>query len=86
MIWEILVYQNRLIITIPPFGSSFRLPLTSLIMRGEVEMNQLRIGNLTVAVPIIPGGMGVGISLSGLAAVALLLPAAAHSGQPEYHQ
>ena len=31
-------------------------------------MNELRIGNLTVAVPIIQGGMGVGISLSGLAA------------------
>jgi NAD(P)H-dependent flavin oxidoreductase YrpB (nitropropane dioxygenase family) len=33
-----------------------------------MEMNELRIGNLTVAVPIIQGGMGVGISLSGLAA------------------
>ncbi len=31
-------------------------------------MNELRIGNLAVAVPIIQGGMGVGISLSGLAA------------------
>lgn len=31
-------------------------------------MNELRIGNLTVAVPIFQGGMGVGISLSGLAA------------------
>jgi len=30
-------------------------------------MKGLRIGNLTVAVPIIQGGMGVGISLSGLA-------------------
>jgi nitronate monooxygenase len=31
-------------------------------------MKGLRIGNLTIAVPIIQGGMGVGISLSGLAA------------------
>ncbi len=31
-------------------------------------MKSLKIGNLSVAVPIIQGGMGVGISLSGLAA------------------
>src|SRR5665647_2956477 len=31
-------------------------------------MKVLRIGNLTIAVPIIQGGMGVGVSLSGLAA------------------
>jgi NAD(P)H-dependent flavin oxidoreductase YrpB (nitropropane dioxygenase family) len=31
-------------------------------------MNGLKIGGLTVAVPIVQGGMGVGISLSGLAA------------------
>ncbi len=31
-------------------------------------MNPLRIGNLVVAVPIVQGGMGVGISLSQLAA------------------
>lgn len=31
-------------------------------------MNGLKIGNLTIAVPVIQGGMGVGISLSGLAA------------------
>jgi NAD(P)H-dependent flavin oxidoreductase YrpB (nitropropane dioxygenase family) len=31
-------------------------------------MNPLRIGNLAIPVPIIQGGMGVGISLSGLAA------------------
>lgn len=31
-------------------------------------MNELRIGNLVIAVPVIQGGMGVGISLSGLAA------------------
>jgi len=30
-------------------------------------MNQLKIGNLTIQVPIIQGGMGVGVSLSGLA-------------------
>ena len=32
------------------------------------KLNALRIGNLTARVPIIQGGMGVGISLSGLAA------------------
>ena len=31
-------------------------------------MKQLKIGNIAVAVPVIQGGMGVGISLSGLAA------------------
>ena len=31
------------------------------------KMNELKIGNLTAKVPIIQGGMGVGISLSGLA-------------------
>jgi nitronate monooxygenase len=31
-------------------------------------MKALNIGNLTIAVPVIQGGMGVGISLSGLAA------------------
>ena len=31
-------------------------------------MKSLKIGNLTLAIPIIQGGMGVGISLSGLAA------------------
>src|SRR5512147_991001 len=30
-------------------------------------MNRLRIGDLSIPVPIIQGGMGVGISLSGLA-------------------
>ena len=30
-------------------------------------MNQLRIGNITINLPIIQGGMGVGISLSSLA-------------------
>ncbi len=33
----------------------------------KIKMKVLRIGNLTIAVPIIQGGMGVGISLSGLA-------------------
>lgn len=31
-------------------------------------MNELKIGSLSIAVPVIQGGMGVGISLSGLAA------------------
>jgi NAD(P)H-dependent flavin oxidoreductase YrpB (nitropropane dioxygenase family) len=32
------------------------------------EMRGLRLGNLNISVPVIQGGMGVGISLSGLAA------------------
>lgn len=32
------------------------------------KMNPLRIGNLVATVPVVQGGMGVGISLSGLAA------------------
>jgi nitronate monooxygenase len=31
-------------------------------------MDELKIGNLTVKIPIIQGGMGIGVSLSGLAA------------------
>ena len=31
-------------------------------------MNELKIGNLSIPIPVIQGGMGVGISLSGLAA------------------
>jgi NAD(P)H-dependent flavin oxidoreductase YrpB (nitropropane dioxygenase family) len=38
-----------------------------LVYNNILEMNSLRIGNLSVKVPIIQGGMGVGISLSGLA-------------------
>ena len=36
---------------------------------GETEMKiePLMIGNLTAHVPVMQGGMGVGISLSGLA-------------------
>ena len=30
-------------------------------------MRTLKIGNLSISIPIIQGGMGVGISLSGLA-------------------
>jgi nitronate monooxygenase len=39
------------------------LPLIKI----KLKMKGLRIGNLAIAVPIIQGGMGVGISLSGLA-------------------
>jgi len=34
----------------------------------NLRMKSLKIGNLEIAIPIIQGGMGVGISLSGLAA------------------
>ncbi|HWR58514.1 MAG TPA: nitronate monooxygenase, partial [Thermodesulfovibrionales bacterium] len=35
---------------------------------GSISMPELRIGHLTATLPIVQGGMGVGISLSGLAA------------------
>ena len=38
-----------------------------LLLIKNSRMKGLRIGNLAIAVPIIQGGMGVGISLSGLA-------------------
>jgi nitronate monooxygenase len=33
----------------------------------KMKMKEIKIGNLAIAIPIIQGGMGVGISLSGLA-------------------
>jgi len=53
-----------LIISFCDINWYIRLPLARIkrnLMKG------LQIGNLTIAVPIIQGGMGVGISLSGLA-------------------
>jgi nitronate monooxygenase len=38
-----------------------------LLDKGRVYMKELRIGDMQVSVPIIQGGMGVAISLSGLA-------------------
>lgn len=32
-----------------------------------MKINELKIGNLTARVPVIQGGMGVGVSLFGLA-------------------
>ena len=32
-----------------------------------MEIKELKIGNLTARLPIIQGGMGIGVSLSGLA-------------------
>jgi nitronate monooxygenase len=53
-----------LIISLSDFNWDNRLPLPHIKRN---EMKGLQIGNLTIAVPIIQGGMGVGISLSGLA-------------------
>jgi len=50
-----------LIILFTGCGIIISLPLTKL-----KKMRGLKIGNLEVAVPIVQGGMGVGISLSGL--------------------
>ena len=33
-----------------------------------MKLNELKIGNLTAKIPIVQGGMGIGVSLSGLAA------------------
>jgi len=44
------------------------LPLTFQNILKDKKMKALRIGNLGIAVPVIQGGMGVGISLSRLAA------------------
>src|SRR5690554_2834006 len=33
----------------------------------QITMNPLKIGDLIIPVPIVQGGMGIGISLSGLA-------------------
>jgi len=52
-----------LIILFTGCGIIISLPLAKL-----KKMRRLKIGNLEVAVPIVQGGMGVGISLSGLAA------------------
>jgi nitronate monooxygenase len=52
-----------LIVLFTCWGIIISLPLTKL-----KKMKGLKIGNLEVAVPIVQGGMGVGISLSGLAA------------------
>lgn len=47
----------------------FRLPLLYLTtININWKMRELKIGGLTIAVPVIQGGMGVGISMSGLAA------------------
>jgi NAD(P)H-dependent flavin oxidoreductase YrpB (nitropropane dioxygenase family) len=51
-------------ISFPAADKLKNLPLTNI---NKLKMNGLRIGNLAIAVPIIQGGMGVGISLSGLA-------------------
>lgn len=46
------------------------LPLLQIINKiyyNSIEMKSLKIGDLTSLIPIVQGGMGVGISLSGLA-------------------
>ena len=56
-------------------------------------MESLKIGNLTVKVPIIQGGMGVAISLSGLASavakqggIGVISAAAIGMGEPNYEK
>ena len=44
---------------------------TAMLVRHEfnslAKMKELKIGNLTAKIPIIQGGMGIGVSMSGLA-------------------
>jgi nitronate monooxygenase len=57
------------------FGASLRRfnfkqsdePITGATKMSDHPLPKLRIGNLTAKLPIIQGGMGVGVSLSGLA-------------------
>lgn len=49
------------------FPAPDRLNIIPLPKYLKITMKVLRIGNLAIQVPIIQGGMGVGISLSGLA-------------------
>ena len=47
-------------------------------------MKSLKIGELEAKIPLIQGGMGVGISLSGLAGAVALEGGIAHFGQQEF--
>ncbi len=42
--------------------------LSNINMAGRIELPALKIGNLHIRKPVVQGGMGVGLSLSGLAA------------------
>ena len=55
---------DDLSITLPFSGLKDQLRKLSL---PRFEWPALKIGNLTASVPVVQGGMGVGISLSGLA-------------------
>ena len=63
-----LQYVSTLFMLIIFFPSFDKIITISLENCKKESMKSLRIGNLEIAVPIIQGGMGVGISLSGLAA------------------
>jgi nitronate monooxygenase len=47
-----------------------------------MDFPQLKIGDLVAKIPIIQGGMGVGISLSGLASAVARKAASASSPAP----
>ena len=49
------------------FGATRRLATQSMYYKKLNEMKSLKIGDLLARIPIIQGGMGVGVSLSGLA-------------------
>ena len=49
------------------FGATRRFATQSMYYKKLNEMKSLKIGDLLARIPIIQGGMGVGVSLSGLA-------------------
>lgn len=49
------------------FGATRRFATQSMYYKKLNEMKSLKIGGLLARIPIIQGGMGVGVSLSGLA-------------------
>ena len=49
------------------FGATCRFATQSMYYKKLNEMKSLKIGDLLARIPIIQGGMGVGVSLSGLA-------------------
>lgn len=48
-------------------GATRRFATQSMYYKKLNEMKSLKIGDLLARIPIIQGGMGVGVSLSGLA-------------------
>jgi len=62
--------ENTVKYKIDTLNTSYHMPIITYICTINIKlcnMNNLKIGNLIARLPIIQGGMGVGISLNGLA-------------------